>query len=223
MQTIQALSTFPSGTPIDAVQVRITKLFKREIKSTAYGEKSKQDGVIQDSTGEIKFSAWEHPELESILGREVVIHASGSGKGLKTYVYKDKSSLEVGKTGQFQHVAVYAQTKGLPEQDKTQGVSAPTPTPPKPVAAKETAKAGHGPIHGATAGLATNKAVDILIASGLINKLTLEQDILEFGGAIARAALRLESGELNAGNPDVKTPSNTAKLASEPVNEDVPF
>ena len=200
MQNVKTLTTFPNGTPIDAVQGRITKVYKREIKETTYGTKSKQDGIFEDASGSIKITAWEHPELDVLVGKEVVIHASGNGKGLKVNHNEWKGkltiSLEVGKMGQFQTVAVYSETKGPSQPDAAK----PTPVlPPTASGPQNETEQARRSIHGATAGLATNKAIDILIATGNFRQETLEQDIMTVGGAIARAALRLEAGEIEVG------------------------
>lgn len=233
MQTIKAMLGFPSGTPIDAVQARIAKVYKRREIETAFGPKTIQDGYLEDASGgKIKFKAWSHPDVSALEGKEFVIHADGKGKGLKvvheSYTGKDGPKtdiiLEVGKAGQFQHVAVYRQNSGLPEAPAP--AEAPNPAQPAkaPVRAAETAKAGHGAIHGATAGLATNKAIDILIESGeasaLANGGGLEQAIVTIGGQIAKAALRIESGDFGE-KPAAKPASSSA--APVVPDEDVPF
>lgn len=234
MQTIKAMLGFPSGTPIDAVTARITKVYKRKEIDTTYGPKTIQDGYLEDgSGGKIKFKAWSHPDVSTLEGKEFVIHADGKGKGLKLVheSYTGASGpktdviLEVGKTGQFQHVAVYHQSNGTPGAPAPAEAPAPATAPKTAVAAQGTPKTGHGPIHGATAGLATNKAIDILIESGEAGNLALgnqlEDAIVRVGGQIAKAALRIESGDFGE-KPSSKPAPATASTQGGP-DEDVPF
>ncbi len=220
--------SFPNGTPIDAVQARIEKAFARRTITTAYGEKTIQDGFLVDGTGaKIKFKAWEHPELGQLEGKEFVIHASSQGKGLKvvheSYKAKDGTQkndivLEVGKMGQFQHVAVYSQTNGLPVPEAPKVAQPPSPSAPGPAKVViVAAQAKPTTIHGATAGLAANKAVEILIATGYIKeslmKHSLEADIVDIGGQIVKAALRMEAGDLGAVKPvAVAQPGNDQEV-----------
>lgn len=233
MQTIKACLGFPDGTPIDALTARIAKVYKRKEIPTKYGDKAIQDGYLEDASGgKIKFKAWQHPDLASLEGKEFVIHADGKGKGLlvkhESYTSangpKTDILIEIGKVGQFQHVAVFNQSKGTPEAQTGSQVSAPQPAAPSPVKAKETPMATHSEkayVHGATAGAAHNKAVDILIATGAIKDSlghgTLEQDVVSIGASLVRAAQRLEAGDqgVTAAKPGVK--------ASTVVDEDVPF
>lgn len=234
MQTIKSMLGFPNGTPIDAVTARIAKVYKRKEINTTYGPKTIQDGYLEDASGgKIKFKAWSHPDLSALEGKEFVIHANGKGKGLRvvheSYVGangpKTDILLEVGKDGQFQLVAVYKQTNGLPEALEAEQAPAPAPAAQNPVKAKETPKteqtdkqSGKVYVHGATAGAAHNKAVDLLIAAGGVNLSTLEEDVVNIGAKLVRAAQRLESGD-----QDDTAPKAAAPTAKQELDEDVPF
>ncbi len=226
MQQIKTMLGFPSGTPIDAVTARITKTYKRREVTTAYGPKTIQDGLIEDGTGTIKFKAWSHPELSPLEGKEFVIHADGKGKGLlvkhESYEGKDGPKtdilLEVGKSGQFQLIAVYKQTNGIPEATEAPKAPAPSPAPRNPVKSTETANADKPYVSsddkraaGQRSGMATNKAIDIILSSGQLHELyragELEESIVRLGGVIAKAALRLESGDFGE---KAKVPSKPA-------------
>ncbi len=236
MQTITAIQSFPNGTPIDSVQAKVTAVYeRREIKGGQYGDTTVQKAQISDVAGnKMYIEAWGHPNLDKLKDMEVVIHAGGQGKGVKvkhnTYTPKGKTEsktdvmLEVSKVGQFQTVAVFNQN------------SAPT-APQAPVATKTPVTVQNSPkapglagkpIHGATAGLATNQAITILLASGNFKLTTLEEDIVEIGGKIARAALRLEAGEIGINEKTVSAKREQVALKADPnsgeVNDkDLPF
>lgn len=233
MQTIQALLGFPNGTPIDAVTARLTKVYKRKDITTTYGPKTIQDGYLEDASGgKIKFKAWSHPDLTPLEGKEFVIHADGKGKGLvvkhETYNgangQKTDILLEVGKTGAFQVVAVYDAHKAPNGAPAAQVAPTPTPAPQNPVKGQETPNAGQAlvgyngkTVHGATAGAAHNKAVDILIHTGTLNPATLEQDVVSLGAKLVRAAQRLEAGDQGV---TAATPKPGAPVVDE---ESLPF
>lgn len=202
MQQLNAMKSFPNGTPIDSVQVRLSKVYEyKDLPDGKYGPTTVQQGKIEDASGNsMKIEVWGHPDLAKVEGQELVIMSGKGGKGLaiKHNSYTKNGSpvtdiiLSVQKAGQFQRVAVYnAQTQGAapaaPKIDGGAGIqSGPTPV------------ASAGPIHPATAGAATNKAVEILIEAGvayeMANQGKLTEAIVAIGSQIAAGAIQIEKG-----------------------------
>lgn len=224
MQNIKAILGFPSGTPIDAVQAKVLKVWPRtEIPEGKYGPTSVQSAGIQDASGaKIKLKVWGHPDISKLEGQEVVIHASPKGKGLAVKMDKRKDGgeeliLEAGKVSQFQTVAVYRQ----------QNIGSPAAAP----MTKSTGNSVHS-IHGATAGSAVNNAITLLgdQALDLARKGELEDAIVSIGSQIVRAALRLEAGE-GVTKEDEAKPAEVAPVTGKPaapasqedLEEEIPF
>ncbi len=235
MQTIKSILGFPSGTPIDSVQAKIVKVWPRtDIPNGTYGPTSVQNAGIQDASGsKIKLKVWGHPDIAKMEGQEVVIHASPKGKGLAVKLDKGKDRdgnpkeelvLEVGKVGQFQLVAVYNAGKASNGASDTPANTQTPPSAQNASNAKQTASGGT--VHGATAGLAVNKAIEILgdQALQLARGDELESAVVKIGSQIVRAALRLESGEGSTKASQVKTVEAPAPAPSQDnPDEDVPF
>jgi hypothetical protein len=233
MQTIKNALTFPSGTPIDSLQAKIGKVYPRQdIPNGIYGPTSVQSAYIEDATGnKMKFKIWGHPDIAKLEGTEVVFQAGKGGKGLlvkqDTYTVKSGPNagqqktdviLEAGKSSTIQNVGVFHNTAPA---TSSQAPSAPVAQPKQ-----------SGPIHGATAGEATKLAVEILIKEGQAAKLSqsgeLEDVIVKIGVQIARAHLRIESGEELRGF--TKSPASATSAESKPSShmtegddQDVPF
>jgi hypothetical protein len=210
MQQINALKTFPSGTPIDAVQAKISKAYERkDIPNGTYGPTSVQSAVIEDAGGnKMKIKVWGHPDIAKLEGQEVVIHAGKGGKGLvvkhETYTLSKGPKagqtvthvlVEAGRTSQFQTVAVFHQSN---PQAASPAVGGGSVGAPAPATSQVIGHAGN-PIHGATAGEATKLAMELLIATGqaadMASEGTLENTLVKIGVQIARAHLRIEKGD----------------------------
>lgn len=222
MLTIPQLLNFPDQTPVDAVQGKIIGVFERRTVNSQYGAKTVQSCTLQDIGGnKVRVTAWEHPDLAPLKGREVIVH-SNKGKGVKVKhdsytVTKDgpdkgqvKSTvgLEVGKMGNFQFVEVYNQTNGIqpPPASPAKADSSPSgavsqpshtevaPQGQNPVESKRT---GNATIFGATVGMAINNAVNFLKDSG--QDLT-EDAVWQVASRLVRVSQRIESGDLHRVN-----------------------
>ncbi len=236
MQTINTIKTFPNGTPIDAVQCRISKAYEYKNGSGNYGPYTVQKAVVEDGSGnKIELEAWDHPDLAKIEGQEVVVHASSRGKGLEvkhdSYVATkgekagqkvEKVYLKLGKHGQLQHVAVFHQSAGTVPAPSTGQVSSVTVTNKSANVeiVKNPDTCVPSAYHPATAGLATNKAIDVLIAAGydimaLAKEGKLAAEIVALGSQIALGALSIEKGTQI---PPVKQNLPKAKETAPAVN-----
>lgn len=243
MHKLVNCKSFPNGTPIDAVQCRLVKAYERkEMPNGQYGPTTVQKAKVEDVAGNFMYlEAWGHPDLAKIEGQEVVLHADGKGKGLaikhNSYVATkgEKAGktitdvmLNLGKNGRIQTVAVYQQTAPAAEAATTQD----------DVRAAPEATTGY---HPATAGLATNKALDVLIADGSAIKLAREGKLTAavhaIGSQIAAGALLIEKGvkappakqnapkavETPKALPAEVPPPRTPEEAGDDADEDVPF
>ena len=127
MTSIKELLSLKDGDAVNETQGNVTQVFQRREVKTRFGTNTVQGGVLQDASGaKIELSVWGHPDIETLKGKEVVLHAN-QGKGLKikydSYTRRGAENptttikLEVDKKGTFQLVAVYEAQKG-PEQAK---------------------------------------------------------------------------------------------------------
>ncbi len=84
MQKIETIKTFPNGTPIDAVQCRITKTYEYKQLTGDYGPYTIQSAVVEDAAGnKLGIEVWSHSDIAKLEGQEVVIQQSSRGKGLE--------------------------------------------------------------------------------------------------------------------------------------------
>jgi len=228
MMTILQMHGFPNGTPIDSVQARIAKVYEHKtIAGGQYGPTTVQNAVIEDVGGnKIKLKVWGHPDISKLEGQEVVIHAAHNGKGLaiehnsyqatkgaKAGTTVNEVLLTVQKNGQFQTVAVYHANAGT--KTETGGQVAPKSVAPI-VGAMVRGEEHPAPIHPATAGMATNKALDVLIEAGvayeMANQGKLTEAIFAIGSQIAAGAIMIEKGvKVPAAKPSPPKAKETAK------------
>jgi hypothetical protein len=210
-----------------------------------------QNAEFKDSAGnKIRFSAWEHPDLKPLEGKEVILHSSKMGNGKfggvsvkhSSYVtkkpcviggkaYKQDETvlsieLSVSKAGQFQLVEVYQQQNPKAVVSSDQAAAPVTEySSGNPVAIA--GATGLRPIHGATVGAAINNVCDNLTARG--EELDPKK-IYVVASGLVKLALHMESGHLYT----PKTPEQEkqervdadheklANVSKEPVDE-VPF
>lgn len=123
MNSIKEISQWPDDTTIEAVQGVIVEAYERREVNTTRGKMTVQSAEFKDAAGDtIRVSAWEHPDLSTLVGKEVIIHSvkAGNGKlsGVKTRhnSYKNRKGdvvnaieISMSKAGQFQLVEVYKQ------------------------------------------------------------------------------------------------------------------
>lgn len=113
--TIPEILHMPDKTLVVEVQGTITAVYERRDNPTATA-KSVQNAELQDSAGnKIRLSAWDHPDLTPLKGKEVMLHSnrnrSGQLKGVavRAGTFKGKPTVEltVGRDGTFQLIEVY--------------------------------------------------------------------------------------------------------------------
>lgn len=235
MNTINEIKSWPDGAVVEAIQVTFVESYDRRTVSTRAGDKTVQSFKFRDGTGaEMRGSAWEHPDLSVLKGKELIIHSSTAGNGKRGGVtvrhnkYTDKQGAEklsielsVSKLGQFQEVAVYHQTSGKqasiaqPQQDRPAASSGST---------------GHGCCSnkpfGATIGMAINQVCQNLTARG---EMLDARVIWEMASPIVRVAMHMEQGHLyepakkEAAKADPAQPQATQPQSAKAPDEDVPF
>lgn len=238
MQQLKAILGFPDKTPIDSVQVKITKVYQREnTPDRGYGEGTVQDAVITDGVHEMKLKVWNHPDISSLEGQEVVIHAGSKGKGVEVEDNNYKGvltkRLKVSKTGQFQTVAVFHQTNPAAPATTAQAVAVAPSRVPAPQSAQPISKE-----HGMRVGMAINNAILVLnesdpaLAAQLAREGKLANALVIIGSQIIDAAIRLERGDAEAKTPVPAVPASAAPQQAAPAvstqrvdgpDEDVPF
>lgn len=186
MMKLSDVKNLPPESPVDEVSVTLKKVYPKKDNPSA-----PQNAIVADPSGEIKLVVWKHSDISKMEGKTVVIHANAAGQGLFTklneYNGKTTQELHVNKSGQFQFVEVYHQSKGT------------TPPPAQAAAPASHSASRPSQIHGATAGAATNKAVDLLIAKGVkgLELHQIEEQLWKIGSSVARVAMRIESGDLS--------------------------
>lgn len=227
MQTIKEILTYPNGTPIEAVQAKIDKVYDYKQMTGDYGPYTVQAIVLMDATGEsIRCSIFDHPDLN---GHEAKEYVFSSGKGGKDIVVKHGSytpkaggekkntiELKIGKKAQLMHIAVYndqSGNKAIPSPSSAQAGSAPSRS-------NGTAPMG---LNGAKVGMAINNAVLILTSSG--EQATLEA-ITRHAVNIIRLSNDLESGKIVIDAPVVAVkpePASQPPAKTEEDKDEVPY
>jgi hypothetical protein len=215
MNTISTIQNFPNRTPLETVQGRITSVFEYEPQETKYGPTTKQNLYLEDSTGKIKVESWGQPDLSGLKGREVVIQANGTGKGVSvshnTWKGKTEVRLSLSKAANVQPVGEPANAGSV--QNKAV---------PAHVGTKTTTSASNGSyVEGAAVGMAINKAVDIMIEGGFAPDGSVDFDELHrIASGIYKVSERMKAGDF--GDAPVAAPVTApepAKTAPKPIPE----
>lgn len=180
MTPISQILTLPDKCPVKQVQGKVTAVY--DMKTVA--GKPQQRFLLEDAGGnKLYVTAWEHENLSSYTGKEVIISEGPKG-GLSVNVYNSKTSLNLSRTCTFQLLAVHqAQTGAAPVATLALAVDGCKATP---VVAATT------PINGAKVGMALNNAVLILQSSGKLNGLD-STAILGAVGQMASDIIRLSA------------------------------
>jgi hypothetical protein len=222
MTTIASCLTYPNGTPVDGLSVKIEKVWgPPKPVNGKFGLTSVQNISLTDVAGaKIRASVWGHHDLTPDTGRDVTIQAH-NGKGIKV-VHKpwtDKNGVaqpgievEISKDIVFQMPVVGG------------GVQPPRATAPQTAIASNPSPSGA--VFGATVGMALNNAVSSLNAQGLpITKKAL----WELASLIITVSRQLEAGNLHSDKPPVVAapvapPVADVPHAAQPEDDiDVPF
>lgn len=246
MQSIASILNFPDGTPIDAVQGRITAVYPSKTFAGRNGPATVQNAELSDIAGnKIKLVVWEHPDLGPLKDKEFVLHNTSQKKaypGLQIQIgsfvaKKDGKShkagdtvktfeLKVTKEGCFQHIEVYNQNKPA---------GSPAATPPAATERAPEARSGGqvggsaqtGYINGASVGMAVNNAVKIICdIEGYVPE-TFAKQLFTIASDIIRVSRHMENGNL-APKAEAAPAKTTAVAYSAPTpdagpDEDVPF
>jgi len=216
MLKITEILNFPDGTPVDAVQGKISAVYPARTVTNPKGSSTVQNAELSDIAGnKIKLTVWDHPDLTPLKDNEYVLHNTGDKRypGIKvkhgSYVAsKDGRNHKVGDTvktielnvnkhGCFQHIEVYNQSKpagATPAAPASKPVAAePGPDVPHPYPQAVKAQG----IHGATVGMAVKAALDILAHNG--EPITIDSirgTAYEVASEIIRLSQKLEAGRL---------------------------
>ncbi len=235
------IQNFPDGTPIDAIQGRISEVYDYEKKQGQKGPYTLQKAYISDVGGnKIKLTVWDHPDLAPLKGNEYVLHNTGGTRfpGIKvrlgSYVAKKDGrdykagdtvktlELNVTKNGCFQHVEVFNQSKPA-GQTPAEPVSRPptvvggTPTHGVPV---------HANINGMTVGMAINNAVKIITEGNGYNPETFAKELYVIASDIIKVSQHIEKGNLSektVGKTAEPTKASPVAPTTEEATEDVPY
>jgi hypothetical protein len=226
MTTIAQCLTFPNGTPIDGLLVKIDKVWAppKQINGK-FGPTSVQNVSLADISGnKIRASVWGHADLTPNVGQDVALQ-SNNGKGIKVMhkPYTDKNGttqpgieLEISKDIVFQSPAI--------------GGKAPAPAahnaPQAPVASNPSQSGG---IRGEKVGMALNNACNSLSSEGI--QIT-KKSLWERASLIILVGNELEKGNVYGEKTVVVEAPKQAPVvpvSPEPVDadpsdgEDVPF
>ncbi len=202
MNNLKEILGFPNGTPIEAVQAKLDRVYDYKSMTTKFGPTTVQAIMLADGAGnKIRASVWGHPDMKEQEGGEFIFSGGKGGKGLivKIGTYEDKPTIELSmsKAGTMQFIQTYhAQNGTKPAEALPEPAKAPIP-------------AGQGPdthlnpivrptpINGAKVGGVLHDAVALLVASEDITAASRE-DIVEGVKGLAVLLLRL-SNDLESG------------------------
>ena len=167
MTTIAQCNTFPNGTPIDGLLVKIDKVWAppKQINGK-FGPTSVQNISLIDVAGnKIRASVWGHADLTPNAGQDVALQ-SNNGKGIKVMhkPYTDKNGatqpgieLEISKDIVFQMPVSGGAKQTAPAP--VYGNAPQTPVPANP--------SQSGAIRGEKVGMALNNACNSLASEGV--------------------------------------------------------
>lgn len=146
--TIAEITKHPAGTKFPSIQGRVLEV--RPQRTVGQG-KTVQDGIIQDGTGQIKFSAWETRDLSCYVGKEVTIDGGLKGSvvvKIDTYKGANTPTLSISSTCVWTVLA----------SGGTAPVASPAASPAPAVAAPA--------VRGEKVGMAINNAVNFMTSAG---------------------------------------------------------
>lgn len=227
MTTIPQILTWPDQAVVDATQVVVSGVYDRKERSGAHGPYTVQNAEVSDVAGnKMRISVWNHPDISSLKGKEVILHSNQrkgklAGVKVKHGSYKNKNSeevktveLEVSKDGTFQYVEVYKANNGDSSPSTAPTPSAATQTSPAP----SSGSTGHqNRIHGASVGMAINQACTYLIHHG--EELN-PKEVFRIASGLVKVAQHMEDGHLYE---DKKTEATKPAPATPENEEDVPY
>jgi hypothetical protein len=231
--TIAEVKNLQDGAVVDAVQVTVGKAYERRSWDTANGPTTVQNVELTSASGSEKIRAafWGHPDVAPLQGQTFVLHSSKGGNGrfggvtVKHGSYTAKTGpkqgqtiptveLSVNKSGQLQHLQVYAQQNGLPQQSQTQ--AAPAAAVPQNLR------------NGQQVGNALNLAVQVLVESGMVRnyqpstvRAKLPKDLALIASDILRVSDWLGEGHLAPAAKETAKESLPAALSDEHINRAV--
>lgn len=220
------ISNFPDGTPIDAIQGKVTAVYPARSVTGAKGTSTVQNAELSDVGGnKIRLTVWDHPDLNPLKDNEYVLHNNGGTRfpGIKvkhgSYVaQKDGRNhkagdtvktleLNVTKNGVFQHVEVYNQSKPAGSAP-AEPVSKPATGVSNETRVQTTTSTQ---INGASVGMAIKAAIDIILAKGREDSPDLIKEIHSLASAIVKIGQSMEKGDL------------CDKTKGNDLEEDAPF
>ncbi len=248
MQKILDILNYPDGTPIDAVQGRITAVYPSKTIAGRNGPVTVQNAELSDVGGnKIKLVVWDHPDLAPLKDKEYVLHNTSSKKAypgiqvkIGSYVANKAGKnhqvgdtvktfeLKVSKEGCFQHIEVFNQSKS-PDKASAEPAS-------RPAAAQTGGQVGGssqgGYINGASVGMAINNAVKIITEGEGYNPELFAKQLYVIASDIIRVSQHMEKGNLHVVGAELKTVGAKPEAAKQPPvappvedvpEDDVPF
>lgn len=227
MTTIAQALSYPNGTPVDGLLVKIDKVWgPPKPVNGKYGQTSVQNISLIDVAGnKIRCSVWGKPDLTPNTGHDVAIQAT-NGKGLKV-VHKPWTD----KNGVAQKGIELEISKDVNLQLGMQaGVGAQATAPAGPQAPIPSIPSPSGAIRGEKVGMALNNACNSLASEGVA---ITKKSLWERASLIILVGNQLEAGNLYSDKPvaaPVVTPPPPppANVPHEPApveadDADVPF
>lgn len=180
----------PIGTKVSETSGTIVSVYDRRSVKGPSG--SVQNGVLKDQDGaEIEIAVWGHQDLLPLKGKEVVITDNQGGMSTKEDTYKGKSKrvLSLNRSSVFQVL--------------DSGGARSVPTPSGSGGASSAPKPSHPVVSGQTIGMAINNAALDFREAG---ERATEQQIFERASLYVRVSLRMDRGELHAGDSKPENP-----------------
>jgi hypothetical protein len=237
MQTIVQILGYPDGTPIDAVQGKIT--WVDPLRTTDKG--TVQNVTLSDVGGnKIRATVWDHADLSDLKDKEYVLHAPKNNprfpaikvvhgsyvarKDTKNHKAGDTVKtveLSVNKNGVFQFIEVFKASAKPSAQSEAEVSSPARAVSSHPAGVSGSVGVPTSSIHGATVGMAINQACTYLIQSG--QELDPKK-VHEIASKLVRVAQHMEKGNLAPiEKPQAQEPRQEPTKPEEVADDDVPF
>ena len=222
--------TLSKGSTLDALEVEVTGSNSPYRGTSEHGEYSVQTLYITQDGKQAEMACWNRADLSHLKGRRIAVESTLNGKDKATglTVDEDKKGNRRLKVAEWALIDDLSQTNVAPEQqshnqkqekaaepapsanrgaqsrsDEPQQRGAPRGTQQAPASQSATQAQGarkHGPVFGATVGMAINQASAILLARAnspeYYDSTDYSRDLHTIASDIIRVAHMLEEGRL---------------------------